>query len=141
MKTSIHLLILFLLTTTPLFCESTVPVDIKEGLPNVRITFVDGSLAVALKTSTLIPSKKGSIIEKQSYAIDGSGKRYGIVAEPNEYARNYPERSYFTSDYVWLKDAHGRKLNWKDGNWKIVLVLKTSENESTYKATFDLNAN
>ena len=140
MKKNAYIL-LFLLSSLEFgSCADTVQVDMKEGLENVRIAPINGSLAVSLKTSTREPAKKGSIIEAESFALFSDGKRYGVIVEPNEYARNYPEKSYFTSDYIWLKGDHGGKLNWKDGDWKFVLVLQSTESKVTYKAKFGLKA-
>jgi hypothetical protein len=121
-------------------CAVVTQAEVEEGQQEMRIAPVDGSLAVSLKTATLDPAKKGAIAEDQSYAIAKDGRRYGIVVTPNEYARNYPERSYFTSDYIWLKTSSGQKAKWTDGEWRLKLVLKGAGKMMAYEARFKLQS-
>src|ERR1019366_1596470 len=112
------LLIFSLLVTS---CAITTGTDFTEGNGNVSLHLDGGVLYVNLKTPTLDPAKQGQISETRSYAVDESGKRYGLIIEPNEFARNYPEASYWTSDFIWLKGKDGKKKKWGHGKWTISL--------------------
>jgi hypothetical protein len=108
-----------------------------EGQSAVRIAPSNGMLAIALKVPTL-DRDKGRILESESYAINKAGERFGLIVEPNEYANNYPEPSYFASIYVWLKGENRAKRKWENGKWTLVLILQRQGEKKVYKAKFEL---
>ncbi len=139
MKAVVRILSIIFLISPIVSCASdtTQTAVLESSLSDVRIAPTNGCLAVSLKTLSL-SKNKGDIDCTKSYAIDEKGTRFSIITEPNEYARNYPEPSYFTSDYIWLKGKSGEKVHWHDGTWKVVLILGLSGNTRVYNAEFTL---
>jgi len=99
-------------------------------------------LALSIKTPTLDWTKQGEVNSALSYAKDSRGNQYAVLAVANEYARNYPERSYFTSHDLYLvnpRDKNKTLPGWRNGRWNLHLVLDSPRGRSTMDAGFVLS--
>lgn len=124
-------------------CMRLQQVRFSENPHDVRIFAGYGKpLGVSIKTPSLTPRNQGRINSALSYATDGGGKKYAVLAKPNEYALNYPERSHFTSDYLYLlspSDPARLLKGWPNGKWHLRLVFDSPRGRQTLDSRFRLS--
>lgn len=124
-------------------CMQLQQVHFSKNPHDVRIVPGYGNpLGVSIRPPSLERENQGRINSALSYATDARGKKYPVLAKTNDYARNYPERSYFTSDVLYLLNPSdpARVLNgWPNGEWDLRLIFDSPRGRQTMDSHFRLS--
>ena len=98
-----------------------------------------GPLSIAVRTPTLVSTQQGEIDMRASFARDGQGRRYRLMAEKVPYVESYPAASYFLQRRLWRVSGEGRPLSdWPNGDWTLHVERVFPRGRETYGAVFKL---